>query len=246
MNRGAMLDAEREPRASIDRVHAEAWRRIGAPGTWWTGAERVAIAAEARFAARCALCRARKASLSPEAPQGAHERGSDLPLPEAAIEAVHRIATDPGRLSRNWYERLRRAGLDDDKYVELVAVASRTIALDVYQRALGEPEPPLPEALAGEPSRQRPEGVADGGAWVPLLPPARARGPEADLYPSKDVPNVIRALSLVPDEVRELLRIGAVQYVGFNILDLYYDMVLERPQIELLASRVSVLNQCLY
>ena len=41
-------------------------------------------------------------------------------------------------------------------------------------------------------------------AWVPMIPVDRATGAEADLYGGQAVGNVIRAMSLVPDEVRTL------------------------------------------
>jgi len=44
-------------RDDLAAAHARAWARIARPGTWWDGAARVAIAAEARHAIGCALCR---------------------------------------------------------------------------------------------------------------------------------------------------------------------------------------------
>ena len=46
------------------RVSGSVWRR---PGAWWTGAERVAIAAAVRQARHCALCQARRSALAPAA-----------------------------------------------------------------------------------------------------------------------------------------------------------------------------------
>ena len=52
-------------RDDLAAAHARAWERIGNPGTWWDGAQRVAIAAETRHVPYCALCRRRKEALSP-------------------------------------------------------------------------------------------------------------------------------------------------------------------------------------
>ena len=41
------------------------WSQLGLPGTWWTGAQRIAMAAETRAARECPLCRSRKKALSP-------------------------------------------------------------------------------------------------------------------------------------------------------------------------------------
>lgn len=60
---------------------------VRTPGTWWTGSERVAIAAASRAAARCGLCRARRGSLSPAGGVGRHD-GSGA-LPEDVTDTVH-------------------------------------------------------------------------------------------------------------------------------------------------------------
>ena len=52
-------------RDDIPAAHRKTWERIASPGCWWTGAERVAIAAEVRAARDCALCDERKKALSP-------------------------------------------------------------------------------------------------------------------------------------------------------------------------------------
>ena len=76
-------------RSDLTAAHDRAWRRLAKPGTWWTGAERAAIAAEARHATACRLCHARKDALSPEAVQGDHDHLGALP--PHVVEAVHRI-----------------------------------------------------------------------------------------------------------------------------------------------------------
>src|SRR5678815_5468900 len=139
-----------------DLVDAQirAWRGLGRPGTWWTGAERVAIAAEVRAAARCALCLARKAALSPYTVAGIHDGPAELP--PVVIEAVHRIATDPGRLTRQWFVRLLDGGLGDAAYVELLGVLVTVLGIDAFCRAIGVPPHPLPHAEPGTPARARP------------------------------------------------------------------------------------------
>ena len=52
-------------RADFAEAHNLYWGRLAAPGTWLTGAERVAVAKEVRQARNCSLCRQRKAALSP-------------------------------------------------------------------------------------------------------------------------------------------------------------------------------------
>jgi len=225
-------------------AHRRAWERLAAPGTWWTGAERVAIAAEVRAARTCLLCRERKAALSPAAAKGEHASVSALPAP--AVDAAHRIASDPGRLSRPWFEKTLAAGLSDGQYVELLGIVTTVVNLDALHRALGAPPEPLPEPRAGEPSRRRPAAHLTG-AWVPLLALSSPEG-KALFEGRPRVPNVARALSLVPDAVVQFRELSEVHYLPID------DVVdprargrsLTRPQMELIAGRVSALNECFY
>ena len=93
-------------------AHRRFWRRLASPGTWWTGAERVAIAAEVRQARHCGLCKARQKVLarlrrrrasSPFTPAAGHHDHLGA-LPDAAVDVIHRVVTDPGRLSRQWFQ----------------------------------------------------------------------------------------------------------------------------------------------
>jgi hypothetical protein len=225
-------------------AHRRAWERLAAPGDWWTGAQRVAIAAEARAARGCALCRERKAALSPGAVAGEHAASAQLPAP--AVEAAHRIASDPGRLSRGWQEKLLAAGLSDAHYVELLGIVVTVVNLDALHRALGVAPEPLPEPRAGEPSGERPAAEA-GPAWVPWLAPGSPLGRE--LFEGRPlVPNVLRALSLVPDAVRQLKELSTAHYLPIDdVVDpRAQGPVLSRAQMELVAGRVSALNECFY
>ncbi len=54
---------------------------------------------------------------------------------------------------------------------------------------------------------------------------------------------------LVPEEAAGLIKLGGAQYVRIdNFMDLSftYEPTLSRPQYELLAARVSALNECFY
>jgi len=135
-------------RPDIGVAHERAWGRIGKPGSWWTADERVAIAAEVRQAPRCRLCAESRRALSPHAISGSHERASEV-LPEAAVEAVHRIVTDARRLGRSWLEKLAAEGLSDGHYVELVGVVVSVVSIDAFCRGIGSAPHPLPEPEAG-------------------------------------------------------------------------------------------------
>jgi hypothetical protein len=234
-------------RDDLVAAHRRAWERLARPGTWWSGAERVAIAAEVRSAAECALCRERKAALSPAGVAGEHaSRGA---LPEVAVEVIHRVTTDPARLSKAWFEKCQAGGLGDAHYVETIGVIATVVSIDDFCRGLGMAPHPLPDPIPGEPSRRRPPGALPEDAWVPMIRESRATGAEADLYEGRRATgNVLRALSLVPDEVRGLMDLSAAHYLSpTKMLDLRRGTpALDRLQVELLAGRVSALNECFY
>ena len=240
-------NSEYPVRADFADSHSRFWKSLARPGAWWTGAERVAIAREARAAPECGLCLASKAALSPAAVTGEHDRVSDLP--ETAVDAVHRIVTDAARLTRSWYLKRIGSGLSDGHYVEIVGIVVSLASVDAFCRAMGVPLPPLPEPVPGEPSGHRPERLATDEGWVPMVPPENAGTAEADLWPSGRTGNVIRAMSLVPDAVRTLKDLSAVHYLANeNVRKAGVDRggALTRSQMELLAGRVSALNQCYY
>ena len=237
--------AQGQVREDLVAAHRSLLDHICSPGTWWSGEERVAIASESRRAPRCALCRERKGSLSPGAVAGRHD-GPHV-LPEHVVDAVHRIRTDPARLSRAWFDGVIANGVDVARYVELVGVSTLLAGLDYFARAFGIAPFPLPAPRPGAPSRHRPAGAKPEGAWVPMIAPEDAIGPEADLYNGGFVPNIMRALSLVPDEVRALRKTSGAHYVPVEqIPDPTVHRALARPQMELVAARVSAINECFY
>jgi hypothetical protein len=82
-----------------------------------------------------------------------------------------------------------------------------------------------------------------------MIDPEDASGSEHDLYPPAPfIPNIVRALSLVPDAVRVLQRSSDAHYLPVaQIGDPTARRAhLDRLQTELVAARVSALNQCFY
>ena len=231
----------------ITQAHREAWGELGRAGMWWSGAERVAIAEETRNAEGCVLCAARREALSAASVTGEH--ASTTGLPAAAIEAVHRIVTDPGRLSQAWLEELVAEGLGDAAYVEIVGVLTTVLSIDDVHRGLGLAVEPLPASKAGEPERRRPTGARDEGAWVATVPANGLDAADADLYGgAPSAANVIRALSLVPPAVRRLASLHGAHYLSYEEMRLLEvpGRTLSRPQLEFVAARVSAINECFY
>jgi hypothetical protein len=234
-------------RDDLAAAHARAWARIARPGSWWDGAARVAIAAETRHASSCALCRRRKEALSPLSVAGTHDSLGQLP--DLVVEVAHRVRTDPGRLSERWYHSVLAAGLTEEQYVETVSVVAHVVAIDTMARGLGLEAPPLPRPESGSPSRRRPASAKPGGAWVPWIEPADAGEEESGIYPIDRPPaNIMKAMSLVPDEVRSFFDLVTHQYLpGPAMRDFAREYrAISHAQIELLAARVSALNRCLY
>jgi hypothetical protein len=69
------------------------------------------------------------------------------------------------------------------------------------------------------------------------------------LWPDGRTANVIRALSQVPNAVREWLAVSDAQYLPIDVIRnpaADTDRVLNRMQIEIVAGRVSSHNECFY
>jgi hypothetical protein len=234
-------------RDEVTEAHRRQWDRLGKPGTWLSGAERIAIAAETRNATACALCQSRKEALSPYAIEGAHEHLGALP--DDMVEQIHRIRTDPGRLTKAWYQGLIAAGISNERYVESIGVIADVVAIDTFCRGLGIAAWPLPQAQAGEPARVRPPAEPDI-AWVPTLSPDHALGTEfEDLYAGRTTAaHIYQAMSLVPSEVTGFFDLVTAQYLppaAMRDFDNEFRAI-NHAQIELVAGRVSAINQCVY
>jgi hypothetical protein len=83
---------------------------------------------------------------------------------------------------------------------------------------------------------------------VPMIPANGAVGAESDLWGERSA-NVLRALSLVPNAVREWMALSAAQYLsiqGMANLIKQDDRSINRMQMELVAGRVSAINECFY
>lgn len=238
-------------RVDIAEGHDHAWQRIARPGSWWSGAERVAIAYTVRAAWNCELCRDRRNALSPAHAQGEHERTDfDAALHDETIDTVHRLVTDPPRLSREWLDALVEGGaFTRSSYVELVAVVTQAVSMDVLRFALGQPLDEIPAPEPGEPSHYEPPGLAMEEAWVPMIKTENLGPDEQDLYGVTG--NVVRALSAVPEEVRALKALSSHHYLSIEDMRDFVGgesvgRAIDRAQMELVAGRVSALHECFY
>ena len=236
-------------RANFAETHNRFWDRLASPGAWLSGAQKVAIAKEIRQSQDCDLCQQRKQALSPYQVVGKHESASSE-LNDAMIEIVHRIVTDSARLTKTWFDDTIAQGVKPAEYVEILGTIVHTFAVDEFCRGAGIPLNELPEPKAGKPSEYIPENSSyDGGAWVPLLPNFIEEGPEADIWNGFGA-NVIRALSLAPDEVRSLIDLFNSHYITNDSIVGDWTICphggLTRIEMEVVATRVSSHNDCFY
>lgn len=229
-------------RAALDSQ----WPTIGQPGDWWTGAERVAILEEARVAAHCTLCAERKRALSPNAVAKAH--AANALLPAVAVDAAHRIATDPGRLSSSWFEDCQQLGLAAAQVVELGAIVATVTVADTLARGLGAERLASPPAAPGEPARKLPPGLTIAGAWAPMVPVDNAEGLIKTVYEGARttagfVFNVVRSLTSSPSGWSLFFQTFLPNYSTHGPTA---EGGLSRVQVELLASSTSAYNDCFY
>ena len=130
------------------------------------------------------------------------------------------------------------------------------VSIDTFCRAIGLPQHPVPQPEPGEPHRRRPRTAHQRGeAWLPMIHPKDLEG---QLYTDEEkvlakywggIPsNIRRALSLVPEEAYAWFQLVETQYLpGKWMRDFANEYrAITHAQIELIAGRVSFLNQCFY
>ena len=226
-------------RSDLTEAHDKAWAAIASPGTWLNGARRVAIAAEIRRARDCALCKRIKASLSPYSVER-HEN--------AEVELIHRVVNDPGRLTEKWARSVLAGGVSEGEYIEIVGVVAMVMIMDTFARALGMPDHRLPAPKAGEPARYRPAGARKKAAWLPITEPEDATEADGPMYPSPKAGYIYRGLSLVPQSLRDYWALANTHYMPGQYIYQFDKSIraVTRPQMEIMAARVSALHQCVY
>ena len=228
-------------RSDLEAVHAKQLDQLADPGTWGTGAQRLAVAGEIRR-----VCVDAGVQEKPEEP--GHE--TDVDLPRAARELIRELAVEPQAFTEESYTAARDGGLSDEEYVETVGIVARLVAMDVFARGIGVPLRPLPAPQDGAPSRVRPAAAKKEMAWVPTVPNLPEGGEEAEqLYGKNYHPYIFRSLSLVPDEMHRHIELENIQYLPMNsilIKDYQHHEDFSRAQTETVAGRVSAINECFY
>lgn len=145
----SFVDAPVPVRPDIGRLFRREWDRLAKAGTWWSGTERVAVAA-----------RARHARYGDEAPGPV--------LPPVAAEAVDAIAAHPAGIRQQWVVGIAEE-LGYPKYVEIVGVVGRLASVDSFHTGMGALREPLPGPEPGPPSQAEEPMARLGPAWVPMV-----------------------------------------------------------------------------
>ena len=227
---------------ALEDVHQKQFAALGEPGTWYTGAQRLAIAAEARAA--CCTAGFQDSDGGSDALRDAAE------LTPVTRRVTSQLAANPQAFEHPLYQQAIEEGLTDAEWVEIVGLVSRITNFDMFARGIGAEVAPLPAAQPGEPDRQRPDNATEEGAWVPSIPNGKRGGAIGlELYGDRFLPFLFRAMSLIPAELRTHIELETAQYMP---LDRFFDFSyqhhegLTRAQVEVIAGRVSAINECFY
>lgn len=220
-------------RRDLAEAYRLAWEHVAAPGSWFTGAQRVELAATVELA---------MADAEPLPPWVAVTSTGRVPAgrlaPDAAHDAAYRIARHAATITDDVHRRFADE-LGELPYVELCAIVSTVAAVASFHRNIGVPVPPMPSPIDGAPTREQPAQLATATLnWVPVAAPA------------DEVAAVVQAYSAVPGEWVNTWRLADAQYMPEP------EMVrpdwtrrpggLTRAQMELVAARVALLRECFY
>ena len=216
------------PEAMIESFNA-CWERIAEPGEWWTGKERIAIVEEVRKA-------------RDNAPSKKAQSLSDLSIEASPVisplvtEIVWKVTNNAHEIEEKWAKEAITL-IGEGKYSELVSLVVNIVPVDIFCLLLGRPVVSLPVPKNGKPTKSVPEGLSDGGAFLPW---------HTENWVG---PNVARALSFVPKDNALRMKLVESMYAG---ADKFISMIwddnepLSRSQVEIIAARTSSINECFY
>lgn len=226
------MSASVDVRPDLDAVHRAVWAAIGVPGSQWSGAQRVELAATALR------------SLEADEPLAPWVAPSTVPgmlpsgalAPAAAHDVVYRVARHGGTLTAEWHRRMAEA-IGELAYVEAVALTCEVAAIWSFRRAAGLDPWELPSPQPGPPTGETAAQVVQPELnWVPVAAPADERAA------------VVQAFTALPAENARVWSLADAQYIpDLEMVDPRWTRgTLSRPQMELVAARVAQLRECFY
>lgn len=154
-----------------------------------------------------------------------------IDMPESVLALATMLYTEPRLVGRSTVSAAAR----DAGYpvvVEVIALVSMLAAVDGAHRALGARLEPLPVPEPGEPTKVIADGLKQRGTNIPMAPGS-----------------ILSALDLLPDVGRAFRTSSGPQYMTEQDMALpRFERTpgLNRAQIEIVASRTSLLNECFY
>jgi len=134
---------------AADAAIAAALTALASAGSYFTGAERLAMCMHARCA-----------------------RGLSATAPEVRsiiATSVARVATEAMHSRQEHVAAWQTEGLDVLAFVEMVSVVAQISAIDSYRIGLGAALDPLPAPVPGEPTGASDERAVTSNAWVPTV-----------------------------------------------------------------------------
>lgn len=208
-------------RDDLADAHASALRHVAAPGARLTADRRLQIAAVARDAFLAA---------EPSPPWV-------RPYDDTALDVAYRLARHAGTITEQWYEQIVTEGMHPLEWVEIVGVVVATVPVVAFARAAGAPLIVFPSPVDGQPHGREADELAPATLnWVPVAAPADRTA------------SVVQALSALPDEWANLWQLAAAQYMSdAQMADPAWNRgTLSRPQMELVAGRISRIRECFF
>ncbi len=124
------------------------WQRLAKAGTWYRGAQRVALA---------------------EVTRDAHigRASTTVDIDKTTADAARKIAIDAPTIRQNWVQEVTDSAIGQNAFVELTAIVSQVTTIDTYTIGIGETLRPLPLAEPGEPSYEEVKGARLNRGWYP-------------------------------------------------------------------------------
>lgn len=208
-------------RDDLAEAHRLSLAHVASPGARLTAQRRVQIAEVARDA---------YLAIEPSPPWV-------RPFDDLALDVAYRLGRHAGTITEQWYEQIISEGMHPLEFVEILGVVVATVPPIAFARGVGLAIPVLPAPIAGEPTGREAEELAPAKLnWVPVAAPA------------DQVASVVQALTALPDEWDNLWRLAAAQYMSDRQMDdpLWNRGTLSRPQMELIAGRLSLIRECFF
>ncbi len=149
----------------------------------------------------------------------------------AIITAARAIAATPSDIRSSDVQGLFQQGLTGVEYIEILGIVARLCAVDTFEFGMGTFPRALPLPIEGEPSRTVVAEAKLAGGWAPTVGAA---------FPTT-------ALSAVPPENEGMEDIAAAFYISIEeMADLEIVRGLQRDQMEVVAARTSLINDCFF